>query len=492
MGRHAKDVPTFDNVDRAIAKLKPRKRGVWQEEARARGWCFEEYVIARIKANIEHRDGKRGNCGDAARVEEASWEHGLPARIDEHREELVPTASGGLAIAAAEEASPEAAGCAVSQDVGLHDIQTQQLEEELARRKDKRKRRESLEEDRRGSHSALEHRPKIRKQGGAVCDIQPWYEPPPSGGAASRANPSFTATASFMTAHEARATSEASFDSTAWDTAEEAPSASATAPSPTALEDSIPVIASQDWRDFLDSSQANAGTAYFARRPDDAPCSTYKQEQQDSTDRRRFDVNNVPSGATKVWCIRKGLVPGFHFTLPYLPSPDETRHEYWYQAFDFNDSSMRDVLQEAVDYMNHRPEDCKPTYGMCYVDCTQLSDRTKRTGHKGPPMAQETDKGPSMAAEIQPTEVDWVTCKTETTALSVPPDLPAHDDADMQWCIEHYSLCDEQIGVLELAARGHNLFYTGAAGTGKSQVLRAMVKYLQLKRVTAMSWPQQE
>ena len=43
------------------------------------------------------------------------------------------------------------------------------------------------------------------------------------------------------------------------------------------------------------------------------------------------------------------------------------------------------------------------------------------------------------------------------------------------------SLTEEQMGVVNLALAGHSLFFTGAAGTGKSFVLRVMVEELQIK-----------
>lgn len=42
-------------------------------------------------------------------------------------------------------------------------------------------------------------------------------------------------------------------------------------------------------------------------------------------------------------------------------------------------------------------------------------------------------------------------------------------------------LSDEQIGVRELVLRGHSLFFTGAAGTGKSVLLRELIKSLHIK-----------
>lgn len=51
-------------------------------------------------------------------------------------------------------------------------------------------------------------------------------------------------------------------------------------------------------------------------------------------------------------------------------------------------------------------------------------------------------------------------------------------DSLLENCVAEHHPCAEQTDVLKLVAQGHNVFYTGAAGTGKSTVLRAMVQYL--------------
>lgn len=43
---------------------------------------------------------------------------------------------------------------------------------------------------------------------------------------------------------------------------------------------------------------------------------------------------------------------------------------------------------------------------------------------------------------------------------------------------EDYHLCEEQRQVMEMIDRGENVFFTGAAGTGKSTIVRAAMKYL--------------
>ena len=43
MGRHAGEVPTLENVDETIAKLKPDKRAAWMRDAEEKDWVFADY-----------------------------------------------------------------------------------------------------------------------------------------------------------------------------------------------------------------------------------------------------------------------------------------------------------------------------------------------------------------------------------------------------------------------------------------------------------------
>ena len=56
-------------------------------------------------------------------------------------------------------------------------------------------------------------------------------------------------------------------------------------------------------------------------------------------------------------------------------------------------------------------------------------------------------------------------------------------EADIKKCIQGFSLCQEQAHALRLVAAGKNVFLTGSAGTGKSQVLRAVVRFFRTHRV---------
>ena len=69
-------------------------------------------------------------------------------------------------------------------------------------------------------------------------------------------------------------------------------------------------------------------------------------------------------------------------------------------------------------------------------------------------------------------EEEWSPC--ERTTMSPPP-TTANDTVPLV----DSNLCAEQLRLIKLVLSGVNVFYTGGAGTGKSTVLRALVKELQ-------------
>ena len=65
-----------------------------------------------------------------------------------------------------------------------------------------------------------------------------------------------------------------------------------------------------------------------------------------NTDEWSFEPNEVPDGATEIWCVRRGLVPGFHFEEPYLPLPSQLRsfNEHRCESFQFRHNSVAKVV----------------------------------------------------------------------------------------------------------------------------------------------------
>lgn len=236
MGRHAKSVPTSKSVGRAIANLKPEKKAEWQRLAEEGGWNFEEYVIARIKRNVEYRSRQ--------------------------------TSGAGTAGAGAQETTADEFGD------GFESFSTQQIEDALSRRK-RRRRGSWIDSTERyaapeaaanpGEANGTLEKIAARQPPGPILPLaqrsdsflglhlHPSQEAPPSGGAASRADTSFARTTSFVIATEG---------------GEDVSSiSSSNLPSPispcghgslSADEYQQVGLETQDWREFLESTQGRA------------------------------------------------------------------------------------------------------------------------------------------------------------------------------------------------------------------------------------------
>ena len=181
---------------------------------------FEHYVIAHIKANVDHRTRKR-RSGDGHGDESA------------HVDSVVAIAEG----------------------LGLYS--TQQLEEELARRK--RRRTESPVDAAQNEQLEVTDSALLKDYWPAALDSNSFedeplptptddanFGAPPSGGAAARADPQAGVVTSFATACETQCELDAATNTSPWYSATESPSLSPIPPETSCVEDSIPLIATQD------------------------------------------------------------------------------------------------------------------------------------------------------------------------------------------------------------------------------------------------------
>lgn len=136
--------------------------------------------------------------------------------------------------------------------------------------------------------------------------------------------------------------------------------------------------------------------------------------------------------------------------------------------------------------MNHKPQDCLPTYRMCYADCSRTASSGQAYAPPSPTEQLRCELELSQTSEIERKVEGWCgacnaslvrrrACLCEACATT------PGKDSDIDFCVRMFKLCAEQQRVLRLAACGHNIFYTGAAGTGKSTVLRAIVRYYHRK-----------
>lgn len=81
-----------------------------------------------------------------------------------------------------------------------------------------------------------------------------------------------------------------------------------------------------------------------------------------------------------------------------------------------------------------------------------------------------------------PSHVPEEDCSSYGTEDDFDIDIDLRAATDQPTDVSSPRLCDEQLELVQLVLSGVNIFYTGGAGTGKSTVLRAVVKALQERR----------
>lgn len=94
-----------------------------------------------------------------------------------------------------------------------------------------------------------------------------------------------------------------------------------------------------------------------------------------------------------------------------------------------------------------------------------------------PPRSVEPSPPPKTRAEATRAAASDPSHQVPLVPLSVEPDGPAADGASA--LLPEPELEDEQLTVLNKIRQGQSCFFTGAAGTGKSVLLRAIVKALE-------------
>lgn len=182
----------------------------------------------------------------------------------------------------------------------------------------------------------------------------------------------------------------------------------------------------------------------------------------------KLDGLNIPPGVKKVYAVRRGHKAGFYLAWD---GPDGARMQVE-GAIGNSHKSFKNTsygLENAVHFMNHAPADCRFS---CNPPCRMPQDESTELAPKPYRHLKPYDRCAACNVELGCKKA--ILCRL--CALS--PDA----DPVLEKCIEDAKLCDEQADVLRLVAQGQNMFYTGAAGTGKSTVLKAIVQYLRAHR----------
>ena len=249
--------------------------------------------------------------------------------------------------------------------------------------------------------------------------------------------------------------------------------------------ESFPGPSTQNWQEWINSSQGQILDSFTATNHDVVSPKLKSATSQESPSPRILRVDNrdgqhanssplhlriedVPVGASNIYCVRRGYVPGFYFDEPSMPPPSQYKafNEFCYQVFKLEGHSTPATVAEANAYMTHKPEECKTAYQMCHVECRRQVKAQDGDGSDEPSQQlQQMLDDSQNEAPLQLTQAHCSACDRVLhcnkallckTCASDP-----HADPDIDFCARMFSLCEEQRNVLKQAALGHKIFYTG-------------------------------
>ena len=192
-----------------------------------------------------------------------------------------------------------------------------------------------------------------------------------------------------------------------------------------------------------------------------------------------LSVSDVPASAKKIYCVLRGRKPGFYYDwfkgaeqqVGGFPDGLFTAFPQGKRKAALNSTNRASAVRDAVQYMNHTSDAC--TYG-CAGKCQRLSQDVvgKPEANRG---VQSEIPAPKKVKERRSH-----ICRHCRESPKLPNEklcaacLSSRDLAEaIRVCAEKFELVEEQAHTLALIARGKNVFYTGAAGTGKSRILQA-------------------
>ena len=233
------------------------------------------------------------------------------------------------------------------------------------------------------------------------------------------------------------------------------------------------------------------------------------------------------NGKKKIYCVRHGHRPGFYSEWNEAENQVKGFKDNVHASYPptkkglttSDDQSLKEAISSAEHFMNHKPNNCN--YSACKGDCRpvsppNLSDAPalatvqdeQSSSHEVQNAYADVDYSSSLSkesstqsslqssqSEEQPYLIDsdptgyikkkhlCLHCQKDTRQPGerlCPECLESKDrvSGKIERIAKERHLVDEQKQLLELAGRGKNIFFTGAAGTGKSTVLKAIVSLL--------------
>ena len=221
------------------------------------------------------------------------------------------------------------------------------------------------------------------------------------------------------------------------------------------------------------------GASKHPKDPDNLPDRAIKSEAAPLPTRYTADSSRLlPGKKAKYYGVRAGRQRGIYYSWKEV----ETQVTGYAGAIHW---SLKNSVTAAADiehYMNHAPEDCK--YGSCGLACKQAAQSMRKATppHEAPSPKPST---PNLAVKSPPpgqseAPEEWCPkCASQRPHNSyLCSDCFHIRDAWYEFVIEEHHLQGRQVDVLKSVRGGRNVFFTGAAGTGKSTVIGAVKQYL--------------
>lgn len=230
---------------------------------------------------------------------------------------------------------------------------------------------------------------------------------------------------------------------------------------------------------------------------DDMLLKRIKREDTSEQSVQQWSLNpdDVPFGTKKIYVMIRGRSPGFYFDWSAAEPQCRGFSSALFESFPkgkkkLDPNNLEQVVRDAVAYMNHDTRNCKYS---CYnsSNCVQPPEVAKAAQYNVH-NADAEHQAQAVDAPVLQTTRDRRSCRacgklTSRGRLKICPDCPALDLylVKVRSCAEKFDLCDEQTKLLEAIAVGDNIFFTGAAGTGKSRVLEALADFFSNINVAA-------
>lgn len=197
-----------------------------------------------------------------------------------------------------------------------------------------------------------------------------------------------------------------------------------------------------------------------------APSSTVQDVERATgvtftADSSKFSAMQTP----EYFGVREGRQPGIYYSQTDLERQTDGYQSVW-QGFATG--------AEVEDYLHHEPEACM--YNSCSKICKKAANRAKQQAKTARKAMKSKEVATAPSAVV---DSDCECCGVlVTSGALLCPDCFDNPAAWLETIIEKNGLVLEQASVMRSVAQGTNVFFTGAAGTGKSTLIRSIQKYM--------------